>query len=80
MQYEQLEHQWDGTETMPEWVADLLNDMTAWYCVGPRARDGELGLYTGKYPGDIAFVNIGDWIIADIDGTFSVETDEQHER
>jgi hypothetical protein len=77
MQHERLEYQWGSTPYRPEWVTDLFTTFFAWHTVGPKSLMGEIGMRTKK---GVEFAMPGDWIIANIDGTYSVETDEQHAR
>jgi hypothetical protein len=75
MQREYLEHQWQGSATQPEWLNDLFDTFHAWHVVGSLARPGRIGLY--KIDG-VQFADLGDWIIANTDGTYSVVKDEDH--
>lgn len=75
MQHEYLEHQWDGSATQPEWLNDLFDSFHAWHCVGAKARPGEIGIYTRE---GVGFADRGDWITANIDGTYSIVKDEDH--
>ena len=73
MQREYFEHQWNGSATQPEWLNDLFDIFTTWHCVkGPAGR---IGIHTRK---GVEFADLGDWITANIDGTYSIVKDEDH--
>lgn len=76
MQHDYLEHQWQGSATQPEWVNDLFDNFDAWHTVGPKALTGEIGVRCKH--NEIKYAVHGDWIIANIDGSYNVKTDEQH--
>lgn len=75
MQREYFEHQWQGSATQPEWLNDLFDIFHAWHCVYPYAKPGEIGLHTRI---GVEFANLGDWIIANTDGTYSIVKEEDH--
>lgn len=73
MQREYLEHQWQGSDTQPEWLNDLFDIFHAWYSVNGPA--GQIGIYTRE---GVQFADLGDWILANTDGTYSIVKDEDH--
>jgi hypothetical protein len=73
MQREYLEHQWNGSATQPEWLNDLFDIFHAWHTVGTQTR--QIGIYTRE---GVQFADLGDWIIANTDGTYSIVKDEDH--
>lgn len=75
MQHTYFEHQWLGSATQPDWLNDLFDIFHAWHCVGNKARPGEIGLHTRE---GVQFADLGDWIIANTDGTYSIVRDEDH--
>jgi hypothetical protein len=66
MQHDYLEHQW-GRGTIPDWVNDAFDEFNMWFSVGNMHR--QLGIRTKN---GVEFVEEGDWIVANIDGTYGV--------
>ena len=78
MQHERLEYQWEhDAHFRPEWVHELFTTFVAWHTVGPKAMTGEIGVYTKD---GIKFAMPGDWIVAEIDGTYEVIKEEDYVR
>jgi hypothetical protein len=78
MQHERLEYQWQyDTSFRPEWVHELFTTFVAWHTVGPKALTGEIGVYTKD---GIKFAMPGDWIVAEIDGTYNIIKEEDYVR
>jgi hypothetical protein len=78
MQHERLEYQWKhDAHFHPEWVHELFTAFTAWHTVGPKALTGEIGLYTKE---GIKFARPGDWIVAEIAGTYNIIKEKDYER
>ncbi len=73
MQHEYLEHQWQGSATQPEWLNDLFDIFHAWHAV--NGAPGQIGMHTRE---GVQFANLGDWIIANTDGTYSIVKEEDH--